>query len=347
MTACGATGGPKPPSLDLPKPVDDLRAVRKGNSAYLTWQVPRNNTDELAIRNLGDTLICRNPGATIRDCQHPVGASSPASVTALQKYNKPSNAAPVNASYVDSVPGALLEDNPAAQLSYSVEVANTRGRNAGLSNVVQVPAVRVVSPPADFKAQVTSEGVMLSWQPVSTPAEVSGLSYIYRFYRQPEGSNNALAIGELPISATQFVDHSFEWQKKYSYRATVVTLITQPGKPDTQVEGEDTAMMEVAANDVFPPSAPTGLQAVFSGAGQKPFVDLIWTPDSEADLAGYILYRHEEGQPPQRLNADPVKTPAYRDEKVDSGKRYFYSVSAIDLRGNESTRSEEATEQVP
>jgi hypothetical protein len=42
-----------------------------------------------------------------------------------------------------------------------------------------------------------------------------------------------------------------------------------------------------------------------------------------------------------------VKTPAYRDEAVASGKRYRYSVSAVDTRGNESARSEEAGETVP
>jgi len=42
-----------------------------------------------------------------------------------------------------------------------------------------------------------------------------------------------------------------------------------------------------------------------------------------------------------------VKTPAFRDSNVAAGRNYFYSVSAIDARGNESARSEEATESVP
>jgi fibronectin type 3 domain-containing protein len=42
-----------------------------------------------------------------------------------------------------------------------------------------------------------------------------------------------------------------------------------------------------------------------------------------------------------------VKTPAFRDTKVEGGKTYFYSVSAVDARGNESGRSEEASETVP
>jgi fibronectin type 3 domain-containing protein len=89
------------------------------------------------------------------------------------------------------------------------------------------------------------------------------------------------------------------------------------------------------------------LQAVYSGPGQQAFIDLLWSPVTDADLAGYNLYRRENGSPSVKINSDLVKTPAYRDATVASGKTYFYSVSAVDERGNESARSEEARESVP
>jgi fibronectin type 3 domain-containing protein len=92
---------------------------------------------------------------------------------------------------------------------------------------------------------------------------------------------------------------------------------------------------------------PSGLQAVFSGPGQQAFIDLIWAPVTDADLAGYNVYRHEPGSTPEKLNSDLVKAPAYRDMKVVKGRTYIYSVSAVDVRGNESARSEEASESVP
>ena len=92
---------------------------------------------------------------------------------------------------------------------------------------------------------------------------------------------------------------------------------------------------------------PSGLQAVFSGPGQRPFIDLVWAPDTDVDLAGYNVYRREEGTEPVKLNTEPVKTPAYRDSNVVAGEHYLYSVSAVDVRGNESARSEEAGENVP
>jgi fibronectin type 3 domain-containing protein len=101
------------------------------------------------------------------------------------------------------------------------------------------------------------------------------------------------------------------------------------------------------AHDIFPPTVPSGLQAVFSGPGQQAFIDLIWAPVTDADLAGYNLYRREPGSTPEKLNSELLQAPAYRDMNVVKGRTYIYSVSAVDVRGNESVRSEETSESVP
>jgi hypothetical protein len=68
---------------------------------------------------------------------------------------------------------------------------------------------------------------------------------------------------------------------------------------------------------------------------------------SDADLAGYNVYRGEATGPLLRINPELVKTPAYRDLNVVAGKTYRYSVSAVDVRANESMRSEPASESIP
>jgi fibronectin type 3 domain-containing protein len=86
---------------------------------------------------------------------------------------------------------------------------------------------------------------------------------------------------------------------------------------------------------------------VASGVGQKPFVDLTWAPNTEPDLAGYNVYRRESNGAPNKVNDQPVKTPTYRDSAVVTPKTYSFAVSAVDARGNESPRSDEATETLP
>jgi hypothetical protein len=174
--------------------------------------------------------------------------------------------------------------------------------------------------------------------------------YVYRVYRRAEGSAEQTLVGHLPAGNEHrltITDSSIEWETTYEYRAEIVTVIAQDNKPEIQVEGDDTPDVKVFAHDVFPPSVPSGLQAVASGPGQKTFVDLVWAPVTDVDLDGYNIYRREAGSSPVKINAEPQKTPAYRDVSVASGKKYLYSVSAVDVRGNESAHSEEASESVP
>jgi len=350
LSSCGATGVPIPPSLELPKPVTDLRAVRKGDKVTLAWTVPAKTTEGQSVRHMGPTRICRSLQAP--DCKTPLAEIPPGQLPkpTLAKPGSPNPVTP--ATYVDILPREMQLQNPAAEITYAIEVLNTSGRSGGLSNLVQVPAAPTLPAPANFAAQVTAQGVLLSWScvPSSGIPVTPDLRYRVRAYRRTKEATTDTPVGEadaLDCSQLSLLDQTIEWETNYTYHAAVVTIVAAPGKPEVEVQGDDTPAINVFTHDIFPPAVPTGLQAVFSGVGQAPFVDLVWTPDSETDLAGYHIYRHEEGGSPVRINSKVVKTPAYRDTNVVSGKRYFYSVSAVDVRGNESARSEEASEQVP
>jgi len=270
------------------------------------------------------------------DCVAPVGE-----VAAPQPPKKDEAAA--KQSYADSLPASLLSDSLSSNLFYAVSVLNENRRSAGLSNVVAVPGIKAPAPPSDFQALITADGVVVSWkeEPAAAPKR------FYRVYRRTEGAATDVVAGEVPWGIRQFVDHSFDWEKTYSYRANVVTVVPANGRPGVEFESEDTPAVKVFAHDVFPPAVPSGLQAVFSGVGQQPFIDLVWGPDTDADLAGYDVYRREEGAETRKINSVVVTAPAFRDTNVASGHKYFYSVSAVDMRGNESGRSEETNEAVP
>ena len=346
MTACANPGPPLPPSLELPKPVTDLHATRKGDKVYLGWSVPSLTVDQQSVRHMGPTRVCRAVATQIKDCGNGVGEISPLQFPVSPPAKKKSKEKPpkVEASFTDTLPASIPQSDPSAVISYAVSVYNSHDRSGGLSNQVQVPAAPALPPPEDFEARVTAAGVLLTWRMVAAPPPTLGLGYVIRIYRRPaDGKQDAIA-GEVPLDATSFDDHGFEWEKSYLYRATVVTMIAQPGKGELGLEGEDTLPVTVFAHDIFPPEVPSGLQAVATGVGQQPGIDLVWAPETEPDLAGYNIYRHQEGGQPVKINSDPVKTPSFRDTNVVSGHTYYYAVSAVDVRGNESARSEEAHE---
>jgi hypothetical protein len=352
LTACGTAGIPRPPSLDLPQPVRDLRAVRKGDRVFLAWTIPSQTTDGQNIRHVGPTEVCRSKDTPALDCSHLAGEFVATAVQSTTQNNPgtgtSANAAKPKADFVDNLPSAIFDTAATSELFYAVSAQNEKRHSAGTSNIVSVPALRSVPPPSDFQAQVTAQGVVLHWTPSDHPAPSLELQYEYRVYRRADGESTDVVAGELPIEspASEIVDHSFEWEKNYSYRCTVVTVIHVEGKPDSQFEGDDTPEVRVFAHDVFPPAVPGGLQAVYSGAGQQSFIDLIWAPDTDADLAGYNVYRSDGGRR-AKVNSAPIQTSAYRDSDVVSGKTYTYSVTGVDVRGNESKPSSDAIESVP
>jgi hypothetical protein len=347
LTGCASIGPPLPPSLELPKRPSDLRASRKGDKVTLTWTIPTRTMDRQSVRYLGKTRICRSVEATLDKCDTPVGEVAPPADFASKKD---SDGQKLAASYVDTVP-VDLRGNVFGSATYAVEVLNRDGRGAGLSNQVHVPVAEALAAPPDFNARLTAQGVELTWTgaSLSLPSP-NPVRRSYRVYRRAEGSQQEILVGEREAGTEKnltLVDQSFEWEKTYYYRADTLMAITQAGKPEIRVDGDDTSEVRIFADDVFPPAVPSGLQAVFSGPGQEPFIDLIWAPVTDADLDGYNVYRHEEGAAPVKLNTETVKMPAFRDTQVGAGKTYFYSVSAVDRRRNESARSEEASESVP
>jgi hypothetical protein len=343
LASCAQTGPPLPPSLELPRPPTDLRASRKGNAVTLTWSEPTLTTDRQSVRSLGPTRICRATAAEMTECGNPAG-------DVAAPHEPPSRSGQARRqTFTDSLPSTVQEQNPTGEITYAVEVLNRDGRGAGLSNRVHAPAVPTFPLPENPAAELTGDGIAVTWTSAGETTSVPGVQHRYRIYRRDESSGKDVVAGEMPAGEAgpaRFLDSSFEWEKTYLYRITAVSIVTRPGS-DVRVEGEDSSALRVVAHDVFPPAVPTGLQAVASGEGQKPFIDLIWAPVTNADLAGYNVYRRDANGAAAKLNSELVKSSAYRDSALAAGTTYVYSVSAVDLRGNESAKSEEVSEQVP
>ena len=369
LSGCASIAPPTAPSLELPRPPSDLHAARKGDKVTLTWTIPVRTMEHQSVKYLGNTQICRGVVPTLKECGTPVGAAPrPPDFTGAKPQGKKPTA-----SFTDALPSALEQESPLGFATYAVEVLNEAKRGAGLSNQIHVALVPTELPFASFAAQTTAQGVLISWQCPTHSSGPAGVKYLFRIYRHPVDSTITTKIAELPATdcvavpavpashqpgtaadvlekihpVTSFLDETIEWEKTYFYRGTVVSVVESPGKPPTEIEGDDTPEVKIFADDIFPPAVPSGLQAVFSGPGQQPFIDLIWGPVTDADLAGYNVYRHEEGAATIKLNPELVKTPAFRDMRVAAGKTYSYAVSAVDQRGNESERSQEASESVP
>ena len=345
---CATPGAPQPPSLRLPTPVENLSGERKGTRVVLTWTQPTRTTDKENIRTPGLIRVCRSLGEfPMATCREVIKQLSPAEMTsqASAPGSKP------RVVYEDVLPQQVIGTRPYA--AYAVEAFNVEGKTAGLSNQVRISLAPTLSPPDDLRISVTPGGPVLRWTGISRSqvgASAQAYDYRYRVYRRLPGQPNYILVDETHLDGPQYIapDNSFEWERTYDYKVTPVTEIAaSAGRPAIEIEGDDSSVARVTVHDSFPPARPSGLQGVYGGAPQKPTIDLSWAPNMEGDLAGYTVYRHEQGAAPVALNKELIKAPAYRDDAVEPGHTYWYSVQAVDERGNRSETSEETSESVP
>jgi fibronectin type 3 domain-containing protein len=95
------------------------------------------------------------------------------------------------------------------------------------------------------------------------------------------------------------------------------------------IESDPSERVCVTPIDVDPPLAPTNLEAIV-GDG---FIELIWEPNGEEDLGGYIVLRAEpRSDTLLQLTAAPISATRFTDRSVTAGVRYTYIVRAVDSR---------------
>ncbi len=353
LAGCGTPGAPMPPSLKLPDPVTNLSASRTGNQVALAWTMPSKNTDKLLIKGDIPARLCRRDASGA--CQLIPGdlAFAPGA----------------RGSFTETLPAALVAGAPRL-LTYFVELRNSKGRSAGLSNGAVVLAGEAPASVAGLSAQLRKDGVVLRW----TASTASEPSTVIRLHRKlltppaasagkrpsepgilappPEPAEQSLLVEDAAHpgrSPDRVLDKTIRFGQTYEYRAQRVARVTV-GSLTLELAGPLSDPIRVEAIDVFPPSTPTGLAAVATAADSAvaPSIDLSWQPVGEPDLAGYFVYRREGDAPWQRVSlAQPVVGPAFHDSEVQRGHNYHYAVTAIDQSGHESPRSAEAEETIP
>ena len=341
LCGCGTPGAPQAPSLDLAKPVSDLKATRAGDQVILAWTIPTETTDGAAFRHRGPTKVCR----TIGRPQMSQCAAVTTSETPNQKTTTVTNDLPAGS------------QGPNDYVTYAVEVQNDRGKSAGLSNQVQVPAAAVSKVNGTPTIQLTPDAVIVT---ANITPQNDAVRQALELRRKVKGGSAEVTAGRrsleslLPGEAVniELRDENFDWEKTYEYRVVLVGSEKVPSGTEVAFDAASSAPLQFITHDVFPPTVPSGVQAVFSGptAAQPPSIDLTWNPDSDRDLAGYFVYRRRLDQPVSaatKLNEQPVTAPSFRDTAIQPGNTYFYSVSAVDERRNESKRSDETSEQAP
>jgi hypothetical protein len=273
--------------------------------------------------------------------------------------------------YVDVLQSADFALQPNEIATYTVITRTSEKRASADSNPASLPIYPLPEPIDDLKTQVMrgGGGVTLMWTPPQkTPVGPAPAIKAYRIYRSeipaPGGETKepvpatqestpvrtAIKLNQqfTQIAETQSVQYDdvhTEFGKTYTY--SVRSVVESAGR---QLESSDSNPAAITVRDIYPPSAPQGLVAVFvPQLGETPaHLELSWAINPETDVAGYNVYRSEQqGTLGTRLNPELLLTPAFRDMSAVAGRNYFYEVTAVDRSGNESSPSAPGAAEMP
>jgi len=342
--ACGKIGEPLPPIPRSRFNIDELSVEQQGTQLVLSF--PFTRTTRTRLQRADIYRLIESPSA-------PRGLPVEAfSERAHVIHSITADQIPLNNSritYNDKLDMSGAQRN--SRYRYAVRMVNTAGQAADFSNYAMIePLFNLSLAPAGLQPKQRETQIEITWDRPeanvneTTPANVAG----YNIYRR--AGEAVYRINTEPLREPRFIDRSFQFGANYQY--IVRSLSLRPGSASLSeaIESNDSAPLDHTPKDTFPPAPPKPITI----ASINSLVSLFWPLSAEPDVAGYNIYRAEdENVSPEnplqkwiKLNPELHKTASFRDERVQVGKKYFYQITAVDVFGNESPRSETVSETV-
>jgi hypothetical protein len=365
--SCGQKGSPLPPIVRTPT-APGVNANRRGSTIELTLSVPNANTDGSRPANLSriDIYAVNGPASTMTDAEivkqgtkvASVAVKSPRDPNDTVEHDEPAeNVEPAVGEGVDqgassaiaeTITESLLEsgsneDGPllgpagiTAVRTYIGVGVDRKGHRGRFSKRVSVPLQLPPAPPPPIAIVYDEKKIVITWKPVEAsvagepvlPSQSFGPLFpevLYNLYDAATGQ----MLNDKPIRENGYEDMRMTWGTNRCYLVRAVEFVAK-----LPIESEPTGPVCEMLVDRFPPAAPKGVTAVATEGA----INLIWEPNTEADLAGYFVLRGIGDEPLQQITPEPVTEASFFDN-VQRNLRFTYAVQAVDKAGNVSPPS--------
>lgn len=339
--SCGKRKPPLPPTERVIQRVE-ITGFQRGNQVILSWKMPARNASQNSLVNINRADIYRlaEPLSSPQGLSEEEFAARSTLVATLNIRESDFGLKTLN--YTDTLQFA----GQPARLRYAIRFVNASGQKAAFSNFFLLePAARVAAAPTSLSAAITQDAIRLEWQaPManvdgSTPASLLG----YNVYRSSSADVPGKLLNKTPISDTKFEDEFFEFDKTLYYFVRSVSVGTG-GEP---IESSESNILHILPKDTFAPSPP----AAITLAATPTTISIFFATNPEKDVTGYRIYRSEDANLDQTkwelLTTEILATNTYQDSRVQSGKTYYYYLTAVDKAGNISQPSDVVSETVP
>lgn len=191
-----------------------------------------------------------------------------------------------------------------------------------------VPAASaMLSTPTNLTVDDAGDGVSLklTWTNPVSNTDVDA----FIIYRSTDDLNFQ-AVGQTAAAVTNYIDSGLTENQSYYYRVGSQDALGNTATP--------TASVTSAPSKVdLTPGTPGGLTVNEQGG----VLHLSWSANTENDLAGYLVYRSEDGINYYSVSSNPLVANQYDDYGIERQKTYYYRISAVDTANHESVLSPE------
>lgn len=337
MLGCGKRQPPLPPIERVAQRVE-ITGFQRGNQVRLEWTMPARNAPDGSILNISRADIYRlaEPITSTQSLTEEEFASRSTLIHTLPISD--SDFGRKTLTYFDTLEFAGQN----IRLRYAVRFVNSSGSKAAFSNFLLIePVAKIAKEPALLPVRTTQDALLVSWK--SPDSNIDGSKPVnilgFNIYRAGDKETTARLLNQNPINSNEFRDANFEFGKNYKYFVRTVSL----GTNAEPVESKESNIVETNPKDTFAPNPPEGITL----AASPNTISIFFATNLEKDVVGYKIYRSTDKASWELLTDKLLETNTFQDNKVGSGKTYYYYLIAVDKFGNESEKSEIVNEIVP
>ena len=339
--SCGKRKPPLPPNERIAQRIE-ISGLQRGNTITISWR--------MSARNASDSTILNVVRADVYRLVEPSDSSLTLSEEEFTSRSNLIATIPISdsdfslqkVSYTDKLEFA----GQSVRLRYAIRFVNSSGQKSAFSYFYLIePFAKAANNPTLLIAEATEEAIILTWKAPTT--NVDGTSPVnllgYNIYRSNSQNETARLLNEIPIVNINFSDNFFEYNKEYLYFIRSVSL----GNSGEPLESVESNVVKILPLDTFAPSAPDAITI----AAAPNNLSIFFASNTEKDIAGYRIYRSTNQNLPKSewslMTVDLLTTNTFQDSNVESGKTYFYYLTAVDNAGNVSNPSKVVSETLP
>ena len=345
LSFCGKKGPIYPPQIRIPQKIEAFGVIQRGDKLILEWTNPTAYEDGHPLPEIDEVEIW-----LYEEEAKPAGNGGPFGIEEFVREAK--IIATINQRlfpWYKRWKGRELpelcyfyeltdDDLKSKRLIFSLRIKYRKRREAAFSDLKPIEPRILPLPPKRPRASLLKGRILLEWDPPKRninqtwPPIISG----YNVYRIDKDGLLQLLNPKWLLKESPVDDKDIIFGKAYRYFIRASATIKPP-----YLESDDSEVIEILAEDVFPPGVPTELMSV---AGEN-FISISWSENREQDFAGYRVWRKTEDEDEYiLLTSDLIRENTYTDTTVEKNKRYYYAITTQDIHGNESQKSKPVSE---